>query len=82
MSVFTKEMNEIVNEYRKIHDSLNELEIDIQKKIDIHVNLNNKLDMIREKEKEIINNIEKETGETVTPNYLYNLMLSEKQLIK
>jgi plasmid maintenance system antidote protein VapI len=78
MSVFTKEMNDIVNEYRDIHDSLNKLQEDIEKKMDIHVNLNNKLDMLREREKIIINNIENDTGEKLTPSYLYNIMLKEQ----
>ena len=77
MEEFTKEINNIVSEYRDVHDSLNVLEKDIQEKMNVHVKLSNKLDILREKEKEIINNIEKETGETLTPSYLYNLMLSE-----
>jgi len=78
MSVFTKELNDIVNEYKDIHDSLNKLQEDIEKKMDIHHNLNNKLDMLREREKKIINNIEKDTGEKLTPSYLYNIMLKEQ----
>ena len=78
MDKHTKEIRNIVDEYKTIHNSLNELQQDIQDKMNIHVDLNNKLDILREKEKEMINNIESNTGKKLSPGYLYNLMLNEQ----
>jgi archaellum component FlaC len=57
------ELSTLLKEYSEVHHGLNVLEKQIVQQMSIHNDLKNKLDSIREREKQIINNIEQETGE-------------------
>jgi len=74
MEKYKEELRHLVNEYQDIHDKLNTLESQITEQMSIHNHLKNKLEDIRTREKEIINNIEKETGEKVTGSKLASLL--------
>lgn len=75
MEKYKQELKNLVDEYQEVHDQLNTLEKQITQQMSIHNQLKNKLDKIREKEKEIIYNIEQETGEKVTGSKLSALLL-------
>lgn len=65
MKDLKKELGKIVKEYSAVHHDLNTLEKQITEQMSKYNELKNRLDSIREKEKQIINNIEEETGEKV-----------------
>ena len=65
MKHLKKELGTIIKEYSEVHDHLNTLEKQITQQMSVYNDLKIKLDSIRAREKEIINNIEKETGEKV-----------------
>ena len=75
MEKYKKELKELIIEYQNIHDQFNTLEKQITQQMSIHNQLRNKLDKMREREKEIINNIEQETGEKITGSKLSTLLL-------
>lgn len=74
MEKYKEELRNLVNEYQDIHDKLNILESQITEQMSIHNQLKNKLEDIRSREKEIINNIEKETGEKMTGTKLASIL--------
>lgn len=74
MEKYKEELRNLVNEYQDIHDKLNTLESQITEQMSIHNQLKNKLEDIRSREKEIINNIEKETGEKMTGTKLASIL--------
>ena len=65
MKQLKKELGTIIKEYSEVHSHLNTLEKQITQQMSVYNDLKIKLDSIRAREKEIINNIEKETGEKV-----------------
>ena len=75
MEKYKQELKELIVEYQNIHDQFNTLEKQITQQMSIHNQLRNKLDKMREREKEIINNIEQETGEKMTGSKLSTLLL-------
>jgi len=75
MEKYKQELKELIVEYQNIHDQFNTLEKQITQQMSIHNQLRNKLDKMREREKEIINNIEQETGEKVTGSKLSALLI-------
>jgi hypothetical protein len=75
MEKYKQELKELIIEYQNIHDQFNTLEKQITQQMSIHNQLRNKLDKMREREKEIINNIEQETGEKMTGSKLSTLLL-------
>jgi len=74
MEKYKEELKNLVNEYQDVHDKLNILESQITEQMSIHNQLKNKLEDIRSREKEIINNIEKETGEKMTGTKLASIL--------
>lgn len=74
MEKYKEELRNLVNEYQYIYDKLNILESQITEQVSIHNQLKNKLEDIRSREKEIINNIEKETGEKMTGTKLASIL--------
>lgn len=74
MEKYKEELRNLVNEYQDVHDKLNILESQITEQMSIHNQLKNKLEDIRSREKEIINNIEKETGEKITGTKLASIL--------
>ena len=75
MEKYKHELKELIVEYQNIHDQFNTLEKQITQQMSIHNQLRNKLDKMREREKEIINNIEQETGEKMTGPKLSTLLI-------
>ena len=75
MEKYKQELKELIIEYQNIHDQFNTLEKQITQHMSIHNQLRNKLDKMRQREKEIINNIEQETGEKMTGSKLSTLLL-------
>tara|TARA_B100000963_G_scaffold176268_1_gene153295 strand:- start:2841 stop:3056 length:216 start_codon:yes stop_codon:yes gene_type:complete len=65
MNNLKSELNTIVKEYSRLHENLNTLEKQISQQMSTYNDLKIKLDSLRAREKEIINNIEKETGKKV-----------------
>ena len=70
MEKYKKDLRALINEYQDVYDKLTILEKQIAEQVSIQAQLNIKLEDIRRREKEIINNIEKETGEKVTGSKL------------
>lgn len=74
MKKYKDELNQIVKEYQDVHEKLNILEKHLSQQMSFHNSLKNRLDELREKEKEIINNIEKETGEKMNASKIMSLL--------
>lgn len=74
MEKYKEELRNLVDEYQDVHDKLNILETQLAEQMSIHNQLKNKLEDIRSREKEIINNIEKETGEKMTGTKLASIL--------
>ena len=74
MEKYKEELRNLVDEYQDVHDKLNILETQLTEQMSIHNQLKNKLEDIRSREKEIINNIEKETGEKMTGTKLASIL--------
>jgi hypothetical protein len=74
MEKYKLELKGLLNEYQDFHDKINLLESQIQEQMSIYNQLKNKLDDIRRREKEIINNIEHETGKKVTSSKIASLL--------
>jgi hypothetical protein len=70
MEKYKKDLRALIGEYQDVYDKLTILEKQIAEQVSIQAQLNIKLEDIRRREKEIINNIEKETGEKVTGSKL------------
>lgn len=70
MEKYKKDLRALIGEYQDVYDKLTILEKQIAEQMSIQAQLNIKLEDIRRREKEIINNIEKETGEKVTGSKL------------
>ena len=70
MEKYKKDLRALIDEYQDVYDKLTILEKQIAEQVSIQAQLNIKLEDIRRREKEIINNIEKETGEKVTGSKL------------
>jgi hypothetical protein len=70
MEKYKKDLRALIGEYQDVYDKLTILEKQIAEQVSIQDQLNIKLEDIRRREKEIINNIEKETGEKVTGSKL------------
>ena len=70
MEKYKKDFRALIGEYQDVYDKLTILEKQIAEQVSIQAQLNIKLEDIRRREKEIINNIEKETGEKVTGSKL------------
>lgn len=70
MEKYKKDLRALIGEYQDVYDKLTILEKQITEQVSIQAQLNIKLEDIRRREKEIINNIEKETGEKVTGSKL------------
>ena len=70
MEKYRKDLRALIGEYQDVYDKLTILEKQIAEQVSIQAQLNIKLEDIRRREKEIINNIEKETGEKVTGSKL------------
>jgi hypothetical protein len=70
MEKYKKDLRALIGEYQDVYDKLTILEKQIAEQTSIQAQLNIKLEDIRRREKEIINNIEKETGEKVTGSKL------------
>ena len=62
MEKYKKDLRALIGEYQDVYDKLTILEKQIAEQMSIQAQLNIKLEDIRRREKEIINNIEKETG--------------------
>lgn len=74
MKEYKHELNQIISEYQNVHEKLNTLEKQLSQQMSIHNSLKNRLDEIREREKEIINNIEEETGEKMNASKIMSLL--------
>ena len=70
MEKYKKDLRALIGEYQDVYNKLTILEKQIAEQMSIQAQLNIKLEDIRRREKEIINNIEKETGEKVTGSKL------------
>ena len=70
MEKYKKDLRALIGEYQDVYDKLTILEKQIAEQMSIQAQLNIKLEDIRRREKEIINNTEKETGEKVTGSKL------------
>ncbi len=74
MEKYKKELRTLISEYQDVYDKLNILETQITEQMSIQSQLNIKLEDIRRREKEIINNIEKKTGKKVTGSNLASIL--------
>ena len=74
MEKYKNEIHGIVSSYNSAHEELNEIEMNLAKFTKQYEIVFNKLKELRDREKEIINNIEKETGQVLTSEDLAKLM--------
>jgi len=74
MKQYKEELANIVNEYKDTHGKLNDLEKNIHQLMSEYNSLKNRLEELRKKEKQIIYNIEEETGEKMTSSKILSLL--------
>lgn len=76
MEKYKDKLNEISSSYIGIHEEINDIESKLKEYNMKYEIISRKLNELRDSEREIINNIERETGKKVTPDDLFKIINS------
>ncbi len=76
MEKYKDKLNEISSSYTSIHEEINNIESKLKEYNMKYEMISKKLNELRDSEREIINNIERETGKKVTPDDLLKIINS------